>query len=112
MTVDMFFCCINIIDLDLSRTLNNRRWNTTYGNVENDIRILFDWLNKHIEPLNNNIQLIQKTYSHINTINNYDEYENIYFNIKGMRVRTPRMGSIVILTDNKEHKTYKVLLNR
>ena len=98
--------------LDLSRTLNNRRWNTTYGNVENDIRILFDWLNKHIEPLNNNIQLIQKTYSHINTINNYDEYENIYFNIKGMRVRTPRMGSIVILTDNKEHKTYKVLLNR
>ena len=96
--------------LDLSRNLNNRRWDTIYGNIDNDVRILSEWLHKHIEPLNNNIQQIQKSYSYINTICNNNEFEKKYYNLRGMSVKTPRMGSIVILTDNRAHKSYKVLL--
>ena len=98
--------------LDISRNLNNRRWHALYGNVDQDVRKTLEWLNKHIEPLNNNIQLIQKTYSDINKTYNDNEYKKKYFNIEGMNVSVPRIGSIVILTDDRGYKARKVISNK
>ena len=96
--------------LDSSRKLNNRRWNTVYGNVENDIRKALEWMEKHIKPLNDNIQLIQQSYADINKIYNNDEYKKKYFNIEGMNVSAPRMGSVVIFTDDSGHKARKAIV--
>ncbi len=98
------------IALNKSRKLNNKRWNTSYGIVENDAQLTLQWLDNHIEPLNNNIQLINVEYSGIKpNVLNTNCNDKQYYNIGGIKFGSSVNSTVIIQRSNNEHIVRKII---
>lgn len=98
------------ISLNASRILHNRRWNTTYGTVEDDARYTLKWLNNHITPLDQNINML----SGIRTEEYYsnDMHDNLFYNLSGFKINTSIKQGVVIKKNIHSQRVYKFIINQ
>lgn len=85
--------------LEASRKLYNRRWGYQYESIENDIKLTKQWLEKHIEPLNQNINSIDITSTDLNkgisTLSDHNHHRQ-YYNLNGIKIDSSTSNNIII----------------
>ena len=94
--------------LNISRVLYNERWNYQYPTINEDIQLTYNWLQNHIDLLDQNIQLIENT-SDISIKKIGNNIDNTYYNLNGMRLNKPIKKKINILK-NTDGKTKKIVI--
>jgi len=95
--------------LEVSRKLYNERFGYMYGSVSNDIKSTLQWLEKHIEALDNQIQLIEISSTGIEQpITNNKKYkEQKFYRIDGVEIDRPVKHGITIYR-NSNGKSIKI----
>lgn len=103
------------ISLNASRKLNNRRWNTNYGTVENNANKTLKWLENHIPLLDKNIQKISEMIAGINNEEYTDfksAYNSQYYNLNGINIHLTLKRMIVIQRNKKNNSVRKFITNQ
>lgn len=102
------------ISLNASRILHNKRWNTTYGTVEDDARYTLRWLNNHITPLDQNIQNMADMLSGIKTkeYNSNDAHHNLFYSLSGYKINNSIKQGVVIQNNTHSQHVYKYIINQ
>ena len=95
--------------LDISRALYNERFDYHYSTVNEDIQLINNWLQNHIDLLDQNIQLIDKSTNISINKTGINNTHNTYYNLNGMKQYKPKKKNLNILK-NANGKTIKVFI--
>ena len=95
--------------LDISRALYNERFDYHYSTVNEDIQLINNWLQNHIDLLDQNIQLIEKSTNISINKTGINNTHNTYYNLNGMKQYKPKKKNLNILK-NANGKTIKVFI--
>lgn len=88
--------------LAASRQLNNRRWGTSAPTVESDARFTLQWLQDHIGPLDQQIQLIDIADAGVCFVNDSQGgREEQYYDLHGVRAKGTSRCPIAICRKGK-----------
>ena len=95
--------------LDISRALYNERFDYHYSTVNEDIQQINNWLQNHIDLLDQNIQLIDKSTNISINKTGINNTHNTYYNLNGMKQYKPKKKNLNILK-NANGITTKVFI--
>ena len=74
-----------------------------------DIQLIYNWLQNHIDLLDQNIQLIEKSTNISINKTGINNTHNTYYNLNGMKQYKPKKKNLNILK-NANGKTIKVFI--
>ena len=94
--------------LDISRVLNNKRWNYNYSTVNENIQHTYNWLQNHIELLDQNIQLIEITSGITQNRVGINNTGKTYYNLNAIKYNNKIKKNIQIFK-NENSKAKKVI---
>ena len=100
--------------LDISRKLNKQRWATNSKTVDEDKQLTLNWLKNHIEPLDQQIQLIDISDSGVASAkSSTGKVVTACHSLHGIRLSVPpRHGIVIVSHEDGTHRKMSMSVSK
>ena len=93
-----------------SRLLNDKRWATTCATIKDDAQHTLQWLQNHIPPLDQQIQLIDIANSGIlPATDSQSDGKELYYDLNGVRICNSVKTGIIICNQGRKGQVKKII---